>query len=373
LLDHLRRAQTLAEGLGDERRLLQVSIYLSYCLRWLGDLERARELGERNVGMAEALGDQELQSAATMYLGVIHHGRGDYRRAIELLRWTLDFLKEDPLRDYPGMVGLRSVYSHAWVARSLAELGRFAEAAHHGDEALRIAETASQPFDLAMARGGVGWVHLLQGDLHAAIAALEHAHDLSRVWRIPGFPLLVLSDLGAAYARSGRVDEALSFLEEVRAQSASQGVLVEESRRLAYLGEARLVAGERDEAAAGAQRALEHAREHTERGNEAWALHVLGEIAAQHDHPSVTTAEAHYRAAMTLATELGMRPLVAHCHLGLGTLAGWTGDSGKPREHLTRAAEMYQEMGMDFWLAQAEAVLRSLGSEAMRVEDSGGH
>jgi tetratricopeptide (TPR) repeat protein len=357
LLDHLRRAQTLAEDLADERRLLQVSIYLSYCLRWLGDLERARELGERNVGMAEALGDRELQSAATMYLGVIHHGRGDYRRAIELLRWTLDVLKEDPLRDYPGMVGLRSVYSHAWVARSLAELGRFAEAVLHGDEALRIAETVSQPFDLAMARAGVGWVRLLHGDLHAAIAALEHAHDLSRAWRIPGFLPLVLSDLGAAYARSGRVDEALAFLEEVLAQSASQGVLVEESRRLAHLGQARLVAGQRDEAAAVALRALEHARDHAERGNEAWVLHLLGEIAAQPDHPDVATAEAYYRAAMTLATELGMRPLVAHCHLGLGKLCRSTDDLAKAQEHLTTAATMYREMGMAFWLEKAEAAL----------------
>ena len=79
------------------------------------------------------------------------------------------------------------------------------------------------------------------------------------------------------------------------------------------------MAGQRDEAAAVAQRALEHAREHTEPGHEAWALHLLGAIASQHDPPDVATAEAHYRAAMTLATELGMRPLVAHCHLGLGT------------------------------------------------------
>jgi transcriptional regulator with AAA-type ATPase domain/tetratricopeptide (TPR) repeat protein len=357
LRDHLRRAQTLAEGLGDERRLLQVSIYLTFCLRWLGDLERARELGERNVGMAEALGDRELQSAATMYLGVIHHERGDFRRAIELLRWTLDSLKEDPLRDYRGMLGLRSVYSHAWVARSLAELGRFAEAILHGDEALRIAETVSQPFDLALARAGAGWVRLLQGDLHAAIAALEHAHDLSRAWRIPGFPPLILSDLGGAYVQSGRVDEALAVLEEVLGQAASQGVLVEESRRLAHLGEARLVAGQRDQAAAVARRALECAREQTERGNEAWALHLLGDIAAQHDQPDVTTAEAHYRAAMTLAAELGMRPLVAHCHLGLGELYRRIDDRPTAQEHLMTAATMYREMGMGFWLEKAESVL----------------
>jgi hypothetical protein len=133
-------------------------------------------------------------------------------------------------------------------------------------------------------------------------------------------------------------------------------VVLDDSLRLVYLGEARLAAGQRDLARAVAQRALEQAREHTERGNEAWALHLLGAIAAQHDHPDVATAEAHYRAAMTLATELGMRPLVAHCHLGLGTLYRRIG-SAKTEEHLTTASTMYREMDMGFWLVQVEAGL----------------
>src|SRR4029453_19356478 len=104
-----------------------------------------------------------------------------------------------------------------------------------------------------------------------------------------------------------------------------------------------------------AQRALEQAREHGERGNEAWALRFLGEIAAQHDRPDVAKAEAHYRAAMTLATELGMLPLVPHCRLGLGRLAARTGEGEKARRHLTTATTMYREMGMDFWLEKVDA------------------
>ena len=63
---------------------------------------------------------------------------------------------------------------------------------------------------------------------------------------------------------------------------------------------------------------------------------------------------------MALAAELGMRPLVAHCHLGLGKLYRRTGDAAKAREHLTTAVTMYREMGMSFWLEKAEAALREL-------------
>jgi hypothetical protein len=60
---------------------------------------------------------------------------------------------------------------------------------------------------------------------------------------------------------------------------------------------------------------------------------------------------------LALASELGMRPLVAHCHLGLGTLYRRTGKEEQAREHVTTAATMYRDMGMGFYPEQAEAAL----------------
>jgi hypothetical protein len=55
-----------------------------------------------------------------------------------------------------------------------------------------------------------------------------------------------------------------------------------------------------------------------------------------------------------------MRPLVAHCHLGLGKLHRRTANPEQAQEHLTTARAMYREMGMTYWLEQAEAELRQL-------------
>ena len=106
-------------------------------------------------------------------------------------------------------------------------------------------------------------------------------------------------------------------------------------------------------------RVLELAREHGERANEALALCVLGDIAAHSDPVDVLKAEAHYRNARVLAEELGMRPLVAHCHLGLGKLYRRTGKRQEAQEHLATATTMYREMGMRFYLEQAQAELAS--------------
>jgi tetratricopeptide (TPR) repeat protein len=123
------------------------------------------------------------------------------------------------------------------------------------------------------------------------------------------------------------------------------------------LGEAQVLAGRLEEAHALAERALALAREHQARGNEAYALRLLGDIAVRREPSEVEQAEAHYRQALTLAEALGMRPLQAHCYLGLGTLYATTGQQEQARTALAAAIELYRAMDMTFWLPQAEAAL----------------
>ena len=74
-----------------------------------------------------------------------------------------------------------------------------------------------------------------------------------------------------------------------------------------------------------------------------------------------TQAAAHYQQALALAEELGMRPLQAHCHRGLGTLYAKTGQQEQARAELSTAIEMYRAMDMTFWLPQAQAALAQVG------------
>jgi hypothetical protein len=97
--------------------------------------------------------------------------------------------------------------------------------------------------------------------------------------------------------------------------------------------------------------------EHQKRGNQAYALRLLGDIAARRDPPEVEPAAAHYQQALVLAEELGMRPLQAHCHRDLGTLSAKIGQQEQARAELAIAIELYKAMDMTFWLPQAEAAL----------------
>jgi tetratricopeptide (TPR) repeat protein len=127
------------------------------------------------------------------------------------------------------------------------------------------------------------------------------------------------------------------------------------------LGETHLLAGRLEEAHAFAEQALTLAYQHQERANQAYALHLLGDIAARREPLESDQAGEYYRQALALAEELGMRPLVAHCHLGLGTLYGRMGRVEPARAELTAAIELYRAMDMTFWLPQAEAALAAVG------------
>jgi tetratricopeptide (TPR) repeat protein len=127
-----------------------------------------------------------------------------------------------------------------------------------------------------------------------------------------------------------------------------------------HLGKIYLLAGRVEDAHRLAERLLALSRNRKERGYQAWALRLLGDIAAQREPPEAEQAEAHYRLALALAEELGMRPLQAHCHADLGTLYSRRGWVEQASTQLSAAIALYRTMDMTFWLPQTEAALAQL-------------
>ena len=160
-----------------------------------------------------------------------------------------------------------AVACRARLATCHGELGAFTEGRTLGDEGLRIAEAVDHPASRALASWGSGCLALRQGDLPRALPLLEQAVSICQGADLfASFPW-VATALGAAYTLGGRV--------------------------------------------------LALAQEHQERGHQAYALRLLGEIAARRNPPQSDQAGNHYHQTCALAEELGMRPLQAHCHRAL--------------------------------------------------------
>jgi tetratricopeptide (TPR) repeat protein len=352
--DHVREAETLAEALGDERRLGWALGRLADHAGNAGDSDRALELSQRALAIAIRHDDVSLQTSSNHRLGVVWLARGDYRQAVERLSRVAETRQGDRLLSSGALASVSARERLAW---SLAELGEFVEAMACAEEAARIAREVDQPRSLVYAHRSLGLVPLRRGDLVQAIPPLERAVELCRA--IPAQVLfdIAAAHLGYAYALSGRLSEGVALTEAALAEPTVTGT-TNHPLFLAYLGEAHLLAGRPGDALAVARRALDLAHQQKERGNEAWVLRLLGEIAAQVDPPDLESAEEHYAWALGRANDLGMRLLVAHCHLGLGKLYRRVGEGTKTHEHLATASMMYREMGMTVWLEKAEAALQ---------------
>jgi tetratricopeptide (TPR) repeat protein len=120
------------------------------------------------------------------------------------------------------------------------------------------------------------------------------------------------------------------------------------------LGEVNLLADRVGDAERAARQALDLFRQQGDRGHEGHVLRLLADIAFRRSPAERETADALYRQSLALAEQLGMRPLAARCHLGLGSLNRQRGESGKARDHLTAATREFKDMGMALWLARAQ-------------------
>jgi tetratricopeptide (TPR) repeat protein len=362
ILEGLREAETLAEALSDRRRMALASLYLCGSFYAAAEHDRAVAAGERALAHSRSVGAVDLGILAGSNLGQALVARTDYHRATEVLDEVLALLEGPLLHERFDQGTLPSVLVRVNAVRALVERGRFDEAIARGEEAVRIARKVEHPASLLLADWAGGMAHLRRGDAARAIAAFERSLTICREVGLPIFLHWVGPHLGAAYAFAKRVSEALALLDEVLAQDAATGVMSQNTLTVGYLAEAHLLDGHVDEANDHAARALALARDRHERGYQAWIHRLLGAI-AEESGDRVAAAASHAE-ALTLADELGMRPLAAHCHFGLGRLAQRNAGRRAAEEHLTRAAAMYREMDMRFWLTQAEAELAA--SDAAR-------
>src|SRR5262245_2961308 len=318
MLAHLHSAAELATAIGDDRRLGWALAYLTVAFTAAGDLDEALARGRRALALSVAVVDEGLEVMASFFLGLASLCGGSVEEAVRLFGHVITRLAGARAAERFGEPGPPAQFARAFLGWSLAELGRFDEAIAAGEDSLRTALAVDQPFTLMHGYFGAGIPHLTRGDFARAMPPLERGFALCRATQQHLWLGVIAADLGLAYARAGRAHDAIPVLESALQEAARTGLRFAYSRQHAQVGEAYLLIDRPDEAARVAAIALDAARAQKQRGQEAGALWLSAEIAAH--ARDAQRAEAEYQQALTLASEIGSRPLAARCHLGLGQL-----------------------------------------------------
>jgi tetratricopeptide (TPR) repeat protein len=285
ILACLREAESLAETLDDPRRLGQLSGFLSFHFFLEGTYDRAIAAAQHALALATAEGDVAQHAVATQHLSRAYKAQGNYRWAIECLRPMVTFFDRPRYHEHFGQVVLPAVRLRSHLAECHAEMGTFVEGHAFGAEGLRIAEEVEHAGSRMLASHAMGLLYLRQGDLPRAVPLLERAVDLCQEADLPAYFPVVVPALGAAYSLAGRATDAVTLIRQAMEQTTATAMAAYQALCVLSLGEAQQYAGRLEEAQTLVECALALGRTHQERGNQAYALRLLGDIAARRDPP----------------------------------------------------------------------------------------
>ncbi len=360
LIQLYQEAEQFALELGDQNRLASISARMS-SYSWMGArYAQGIEYAQRALRIAMALEEPGLRISAAYTLAVNYLTRGDCRLAIDLFMRIVEGPDAELAKRLLGMTAPAYMAGCGWLAYGLAYIGDFERALMYADRGVQAADAFDHPQAQALTYAFRAIPLLYRGEFARALSSLERAIQLSETKGLLAWLPTAYSFWGQLLALSSRAAEGLAYLEKGVTLHESIGIKTHLSGHYWRWAEGLLAAGNLPEAKRAADKALELAGAFGERGFEAHALHVLGAISAAGDAPDLDSAFSFYERARALAEELGMRPLLARCHLSLGQLSRRTGNRPKAQEHLTAATAMLREMDMRFWLEQAEAELKAL-------------
>ncbi len=358
-----RECEALARDIGDEQRLARVYAYLVNYHYLKGETAQAIDYGKRCLEVARASGDAALEALARQYMGQSYHTLGDLERAERVLGENLASLDE-------ARAGISFVASCAWLAVCLSDRGEF-EAAQAALERARLAAEATRhAYSQTIAWTIAGLVSIRRGRPAPAVLPLERSVEACRRKHLTVWQPIAASLLGLALVRLGHHADGLRFLEDAVRSSRELGIRAYLPAWGVNLAEGYLANGRHAEARAAALEALALAQANGERGHEAAALALLGDVAASGPEERAGEALERYGAAIELARQLGMRPLLAETLLGAARLEARLGNQVAAAQHRAEADALLAAIDMRAFPAGRDADPDKTGSHLFVVKPS---
>ena len=343
----IRGAEPLAREINDDVRLSNVLNYLS-SLHWiLGQHRNAIDLGEKALNLAKRADHFSHQIAIMSHLGIFFFNIGDYPKQIEIHQKVREQLVGDNAFRQHGLASLPGALSRSMLVLGMAELGNFNKIDEIGHEAIEIAEQVRNTLTLIFVYNFLAMAYLRLGKVEPALPLLEKGYELCRFSEVQSMYSYTVGSLGYAYLLAKDHRRALDVLEE-GAKDENIHASFWPIHPLTVMADAYRAIGEIPLATEMITRALKLSDKREERGFEAWAMLVkagINDAAEQFEE-----AAQWYRSALQQASNLSMRPLVAHCHKGLANSYLHLGNKKEAQLENEMALEIYHSLGMTYWL-----------------------
>ncbi len=355
-LTNLQIAETLAEALGDPRRLSQVLYWIGRTHYVLGNVGSAIEHAERALTLADQVRDDSIAAMPVNLLGRSYFVRSDFLKAWPVLERSASQF---------GRLGNRIEAATAYGALgwSLAMIGEFKRAGEAADHGVRIAqESRHLPTEAACYQYRAG-TRFPRGEWSQAIADIRRALELAQSVGDRFREYMTTGLLGGFLVMTGDHDTGVETLERARRAGEQLGTRLFLSVFQAYRAEASLANSEADQATRHAREAIATAKDTDDQWSEAWARRLLGEALCLRGGVDLREAEEEILEAIRIQQEIGAQPELARSYVSHARLLGAKGERDQVWDTLTRATAMFRQMGMAWDLECAQEVLERFSRE----------
>jgi class 3 adenylate cyclase/tetratricopeptide (TPR) repeat protein len=361
-LTFLQQGERLSRELGDTRRLAFFYGSMGHYYTHAGDHLLAIKCTEEAFEEARKAQDIELMVPLAASLFNTYAGTGEWYKTLDVAPEVIDLIeKAGRESDFFGAGGPnRYTMLCGYYSSSMAHLGHFEEAKASIEKGLRNAIQVHDVATLGGAENIYGIFFYMKGDWGPAKEHLEKAitHYEEAKWTV-GF-LLALSVLGHTYSFLGDPEIGRRHAEKGLQIYQDSGIELWLSYNHFVLGMIHLDLGDLENAKSAMEEALRLSRKNNEKGWEGWSWIGLGRILGMREPRQMDKAEECFFKGLEILRGLKMKASYSWGHLFLGEFYLAAGEKEKAKENLKKAEGMFQEMGMDYWLARTYAVYAEL-------------
>jgi len=357
-LKFLQEGERLCKELDDKKSLVTLyhSMSLFYSLK--GDPALGKKYQRDSFEEAEKIQDIEIMAPSSFGLCFSNMVEGNLRELVNIATKTIAlFEKTQREHEFFGLAANPYSTVQAFCGLSTGALGKFAEGERLCEKALSFAHKINHLYSIGTTELAYGVLFLFKGDGENVIKHFQSCIEYLEKSQAANFLPLAWAYLGWGYYFLGELNTALEFIEKGLKMQMDIGMAFRLSNIHYALSLVHFDLNNLNEAKLYAEQALNLARTNHEKWFEGLSWLQLGRTVGKIEKSQIDKAEEHILKGMKTLDELEIKSNYSEGLFFLGELYANAGQKEKALENLKKAEALFQEMGMDYWLARTKKLL----------------